>query len=73
MNLKELEDKIALKKLINTVSILTDRKDLISQVQLFSRNAVSQTFAERKSILKLKDRKGIKEAFSNFLKEYETV
>lgn len=73
MNLKELEDRIALKELVDTISILADRKDFKNQVQLFSENAVSETFAGGTSILKLKGRKEMVEAFTEFLKEYETV
>lgn len=73
MNIKNLEDKIALKELVDNISILADRKDFQKQVQLFSENAISETFAEGKSILKLKGRKEMAEAFTNFLKDFETV
>jgi len=55
------------------VSILGDRKDFLGQVQLFSENAVSDTFAEGVSILKLEGRKTMAEAFGNFLKSVEIV
>jgi hypothetical protein len=73
MNFKELEDKIALKELVDRVSILGDRKDFHAQVQLFFENAVSDTIAGGKVVLKLKGRKEMAEAFENFLKDVETV
>lgn len=73
MNIKELEDRVSLRKLIDTVSILGDRKDFNAQVQLFAEDAVSETFAAGESILKLKGRKEMAEAFDNFLKDFETI
>jgi hypothetical protein len=73
MNIKELEDKISLKELVDRVSILGDRKDFHAQVQLFAEHALSETFAGGVSILKLIGRKEMAEAFDKFLKHFETV
>ncbi len=73
MNTKELEDRIFLKELVDNVSILGDKKDFNSQVQLFSENAVSETLAGGTMILKLEGRKAMAEAFDKFLKDFETV
>lgn len=73
MNIKDLEDRASLKELIDSVSISADRKDFHTQVQLFSENAVSETFAGGTTILKLKGRKEMAEAFGNFLKNFDTV
>jgi len=73
MNLKELTDRISLKELVDTISMLGDRKDFNAQVQLFSEDALSETFAGGASILKLNGRKEMAEAFGNFLKDYDTV
>jgi ketosteroid isomerase-like protein len=73
VNIKELEDRVSLRELIDTVSILGDRKDFNAQVQLFAEDAVSETFAAGVSILKLKGRKEMAEAFDKFLKDFETV
>lgn len=70
---KQLEDKLALKELVDNVSILGDRKDFHAQVQLFSENAVSDTFAGGTAILQLKGRKEMENAFGNFLKDIETI
>ena len=73
MNIKDLEDRASLKELIDSVSISADKKDFHTQVQLFSENAVAETFAGGTTILKLKGRKEMAEAFDNFLKKFDTV
>ena len=73
MNIKELEDRVALKELIDRFSILGDQKDFKNQVQLFTNNAVSETLAAGTVILKLEGRKVMAKAFSKFLEGFETV
>jgi len=73
MNIKELEDRVALKELIDRFSILGDQKDFKNQVQLFTNNAVSETLAAGTVILKLEGREVMAEAFSKFLEGFETV
>lgn len=69
----ELDDRVALKELVDRVSMLADKKDAHAQVQLFTENATSETFAGGTPILMLKGRKEMEEAFRNFLKGFETV
>lgn len=73
MDIKEIQDRISLKELIDQVSILGDQKNFQAQVKLFSENAISETIADGKTILKLEGRKQMAEAFNNFLKNFETV
>lgn len=73
MNIAELADRAALKDLVDAVSILADKKDIHSQVQLFAENGLSETFAGGILVLKLKGRKEMEEAFKDFLKNFETV
>jgi hypothetical protein len=73
MNIKELEDRVSLRELIDLISILADKKDVHTQVQLFSENGISETFAGGTSVLKLTGRKEMEEAFRDFLKDFETV
>jgi hypothetical protein len=73
MHTQELADRIALKELVDKVSILADKKEVHAQVQLFSENGISETFVGDTSILKLKGRKAMEEAFGNLLKDYEMV
>lgn len=49
MNIKELEDRASLKELVDSISILADKKDFNNQVQLFAENAVSETLAGGKN------------------------
>jgi hypothetical protein len=56
MNTKELEDRILLKELVDSISSLADKKDFHTQVRLFTEDAVSETFAGGTAILKLKGR-----------------
>lgn len=73
MKRNESEDKIALKELVDKISNFGDKKDFENQVQLFLENAVSETIAEGKTILKLEGRKEMVQAFEKFLQDYETV
>jgi len=73
MNIKEIEVRISLKELVDTVSILGEKKDFNAQVKLFAEDALSETFAGGTSILKLKGRKEMTEALGVFLKDFETV
>ena len=73
MNPKEFENRTAIKELVDKVSIFADKKDFQNQVQLFSENAVSEIFADGTTILRLNGRKEMEEAFSGFLKNFETV
>jgi hypothetical protein len=71
--MKTLADKVALRELIDQVSILADSKDFDTQVQLFTENAYAETYAGGKSILKLQGRTAMAKAFDSFLKEFNTV
>jgi len=73
MNHIELEDRIALRELVDKVSLLADKKDFNNQVQLFTQDGVSETFAEGTSILKLKGRKEMSKAFGEFLKNVDII
>src|SRR5918993_2881452 len=70
---RELEDKAALKELVDTFSILSDRKDVRAQVQLFTANATVETYRKDVLAAKLTGRKEMEEAFGSFLKNFETV
>lgn len=73
MNIKEVEDRILLKELIDRISLLGDKKDFKNQVQLFTENAVSETLLGGAVILKLQGRKAMEEAFGEFLKDIKTI
>lgn len=73
MKNKELADRVALKELIDSVSILGDKKDFNSQVQLFTENGVSETWEGGSLLLKLEGRKAMEEAFNKFLESFDAV
>ncbi len=69
----QIEDRIALKNLVDTFSILADIKDVKTQVLLFTENATVESFRDGKSGGALVGRKQIGEAFSNFLNLFDVV
>lgn len=71
--MSEIEDKFALKELVDTFSILADKKDVKAQVLLFVENAELETFVNKERVTKLTGRKAMEEAFGAFLKNFETV
>jgi hypothetical protein len=70
---QQLEDKLALKELVDTFSNLSDVKDVSSQVLLFTEDATVQTFANGSRVANLKGRKEMENAFAPFLARFETV
>ncbi len=72
-SLQELSDRAALKELVDTFSILADKKDVHTQVQLFTANATSETLIGGSSVSKLSGRKQLEDAFGAFLATFETV
>jgi len=73
MNTRILEDRIAIKELIDNISILADKKDIHNQVQLFSEDAISETFVEGSLFLKLKGRQEMEQAFADYLKKVKVI
>src|ERR1044072_935275 len=73
MNNIELADRVALKEPIDKVSILGDKKDVHAQMQLFTENALSETFVEGSLFLQLQGRTAMETEIGNFLKPYDCV
>ncbi|MGA9996577.1 MAG: nuclear transport factor 2 family protein [Pyrinomonadaceae bacterium] len=69
----QIEDRIALKELVDTFSILADKKDVKTQTQLFTADGIVETFVNGARVANLKGRKAMEEAFGAFLKNFETV
>ena len=69
----EIEDRIALKDLVDTFSTLSDRKEVRAQTQLFTPNATVETYRGGVLVTKLTGRKEMEDAFGRFLKLFETV
>ena len=71
--IREIEDRIALKELVDTFSILSDKKDVRSQVLLFTASATVETYRKDVLVTKLAGRKQMEDVFGAFLKNFETV
>ena len=71
--LQEIEDRMALKVLVDEFSILADRKDVANQLFLFTEGAKVETMNNGQAVSALVGRKQIGEAFANFLALFEVV
>jgi len=70
--IQKLEDKAALKALVDGFSNLADQKDNATQALLFTEDAVVDTYFEGQLFASLKGRKEIKDTFSSFMANFET-
>jgi 2-hydroxy-3-keto-5-methylthiopentenyl-1-phosphate phosphatase len=68
-----IEDRVALKELVDTFSNLADQKETDKQTLLFTEDAELETISGGKSVTSLRGRAQIGEAFRNFLAGFETV
>ena len=62
-----------MKELVDTFSILADKKDFKTQVQLFTADAALETYVNNAVVSNLKGRKAMEDSFAAFLKNFETV
>lgn len=73
VRLLEIEDRLALKALVDEFSILADRKDVANQLLLFTEGAKVETMNNGQAVSALVGRKQIGEAFANFLALFDIV
>jgi hypothetical protein len=71
--LQQLEDRAALKNLVDTFSNLADTKEVDKQVLLFTEDATVMSYSGGQMVSSLKGRKQIGETFSAYLANFETV
>jgi ketosteroid isomerase-like protein len=69
----QLEDRAALKALVDTFSILADQKDVQRQLLLFTEDATVESRSGGAPGTPLRGRKQIGDAFSGFLANFQTV
>lgn len=69
----QTEDRLALKELVDKFSVLADKKDVAAQMDLFTEDAVVESFRNGVSNSKLTGKEEISNAFSGFLSLFETV
>jgi ketosteroid isomerase-like protein len=72
-HVRQLEDKTTLRTLIDTFAILSDRKDIETQVQLFTEDASVDSYLGGQLVSSLKGRQQLAEAFGGFLAQFDTV
>ena len=71
--LQQLEDRAAIKTLVDTFSILADRKAVQTQTLLFTEDAIVDSYSGDQLISSLKGRKQIGNVFGAYLATFETV
>ena len=72
-SIRAIEDRIALKNLVDTFSILADQKETQKQTLLFTEDGVSETHINGQVVASLKGRKQIGDVFATLLNNFETV
>jgi ketosteroid isomerase-like protein len=70
---KLIEDRLALKELVDVFSNLADQKDVEKQLDLFTDDATVASVVDGQAGAPLVGKKQIGDAFSSFLKNYEMV
>ena len=68
-----IEDRIAIKNVVDTFSILADTKEVDKEVLLFTENATVETVMNGKPGSPLTGRKQIRDSFTAFLSSFELV
>lgn len=68
-----IEDKLAIKRVVDVFSNLADTKEIDKQVQLFTKDGVVESFSNGKPGASLKGRKQLNEAFTAYLANFHTV
>ncbi|MDE0855486.1 MAG: nuclear transport factor 2 family protein [Nevskia sp.] len=71
--IRQLEDRSALKSLVDTFSNLADTKDIQKQVLLFTEDATVDSYFDGVCVSSLKGRKQIGDAFDAYLATFNTV
>ena len=71
--IQQLEDRAALKTLVDTFSNLADTKSVDEQVLLFTEDARVDSWSEGKQVSSFTGRKQIGDAFSAYLALFDTV
>ena len=73
MKINEIEDRIAIKNVVDTFSILADVKDTKTQALLFTQNATVESRVNGQAGMKLSGRKQIGDTFGAYLSNFEAV
>ncbi|MBS1975203.1 MAG: nuclear transport factor 2 family protein, partial [Bacteroidetes bacterium] len=71
--IQTIEDKMAIKQVVDIFSNLADSKEINKQVLLFTEDGVVESYANGKQTSSLKGRQQLEQAFSGFLSNFHTV
>jgi Uncharacterized protein conserved in bacteria with a cystatin-like fold len=71
--LTEMQDKLAIKELVDVFSVLADQKEVEKQTYLFTEDATVESFMNGQSTGVMTGRKQIGDAFAGFLKLFDVV
>lgn len=71
--MNKLEDRLALKDLVDRFAIFGDRKDSAAQASLFTEDGTIEVYSEGKLTMALQGREDIERVFTLFLKDFEIV
>lgn len=68
-----IQDRLALKALVDTFSNLADEKKVAEQMALFAKDAIVQTYIGGKLVFDMAGVAQIEQVFSDFLADFHTV
>lgn len=68
-----IEDKMAIKQVVDVFSNLADTKEIDKQVLLFTEDGVVESHADGQQTSSLKGREQLKQTFSSFLSNFHTI
>lgn len=71
--INEIEDRIAIKNLVDTFSVLADVKNIQTQVLLFTEDATVTSIVKGQQPMTLSGRKQLFDAFTAYLNLFETL
>lgn len=71
--LRQLEDRVSIKSVVDAFSIFADQKDIASQLELFTEDATVEVYFEGDLYGRFKGREMIAEGFGPYLANFQKV
>lgn len=71
--IQHMEDQAAIKRVVDTFSNLADVKDIVTQMQLFTEDAIVETYFGDTLFASMRGREEIARTFSSFVENFETM
>lgn len=71
--IQHMEDQAAIKRVVDTFSNLADVKDIATQMQLFTEDAIVETYFGDTLFASMRGREEIGRTFSSFIENFETM